>query len=62
MFEWWADLFSWLTLIGIVGLIVIRQRHHPRTRGPRAAASSARTFWQAYFVEAVILGVVVCGS
>ena len=60
MFEWWADIFSWLTLIGIVGLIVIRQRHHPRTEGRRSRFFGS-TFWQAYFVEAVILGVVVCG-
>jgi Fe-S oxidoreductase len=60
VFEWWADLFSWLTLIGIVGLIVIRQRHHPRTEGRRSRFFGS-TFWQAYFVEAVILGVVVCG-
>jgi Fe-S oxidoreductase len=60
VFEWWADIFSWLTLIGIVGLIVIRQRHHPRTEGRRSRFFGS-TFWQAYFVEAVILGVVVCG-
>ncbi len=60
VFEWWADIFSWLTLIGIVGLIVIRQRHHPRTEGRRSRFFGS-TFWQAYFVEAVILGVVLCG-
>jgi Fe-S oxidoreductase len=60
VFEWWADIFSWLTLIGIVGLIVIRQRNHPRTEGRRSRFFGS-TFWQAYFVEAVILGVVVCG-
>ena len=60
VFEWWADIFSWLTLIGIVGLIIIRQRNHPRTEGRRSRFFGS-TFWQAYFVEAVILGVVVCG-
>ena len=60
VFEWWADIFSWLTLIGIVGLIVIRQRNHPRTEGRRSRFFGS-TFWQAYFVEAVILGVVICG-
>jgi Fe-S oxidoreductase len=60
VFEWWADLFSWLTLIGIIGLIIIRQRQHPRTEG-RASRFFGSTFWQAYFVEAVILGVVICG-
>ena len=60
VFEWWADIFSLLTLIGIVGLIAIRQRNHPRTLGRRSRFFGS-TFWQAYFVEAVILGVVLCG-
>lgn len=60
VFEWWADLFSWLTLIGITGLIIVRQLHHPRTEG-RKSRFFGSTLWQAYFVEAVILGVVVCG-
>ncbi len=60
VFAWWADIVSWLTLIGIVVLIVVRQRHHPRTEGRRSRFFGS-TFWQAYFVEAVILGVVVCG-
>jgi Fe-S oxidoreductase len=60
VFEWWADIFSWLTLIGIGYLIVVRQRHHPRTEG-RWSRFFGSTFWQAYFVEAVIAGVVICG-
>ena len=60
VFEWWADIFSWLTLIGIGYLIIVRQRHHPRREG-RASRFFGSTFWQAYFVEAVIAGVVVCG-
>lgn len=60
VFEWWADIFSWLTLIGIAGLMIIRQRHHPRTEGRRSRFFGS-TFWQAYFVELVILGVVLCG-
>ena len=60
VFEWWADIFSWLTLIGIGYLIIVRQRHHPRREG-RQSRFFGSTFWQAYFVEAVIAGVVVCG-
>ncbi len=60
VFEWWADIFSWLTLIGIGYLIVVRQRHHPRSEG-RWSRFFGSTFWQAYFVEAVIAGVVICG-
>ena len=79
--EWLTEGFAWLSLVGIVLLIVVRQRSHPR-RGAAAASrvSAARTtadgagsgpegerasrFFgsnrgQAYFVEAVVLGVVL---
>ena len=54
VFEWWADIFSWLTLIGIVV-----SDHRPAATPPaHARARPSRffgsTFWQAYFVEAVI--------
>jgi Fe-S oxidoreductase len=60
VFEWWAEIFSWLTLLGIGYLIVVRQRHHPRSEG-RHSRFYGSTFWQAYFVEAVIAAVVICG-
>ncbi|KAA1424543.1 (Fe-S)-binding protein [Mumia zhuanghuii] len=60
VYQWVADLFSWLTLIGIVYLIVVRQRNKPNQLG-RKSRFFGSTFWQAYFVEAVILSVVVCG-
>jgi hypothetical protein len=60
VFEWWVDVFSWLTLVGIGYLILVRQVHHPRNEG-RASRFFGSTMWQGYFVEAVILGVVVCG-
>lgn len=60
VFEWWVDIFSWLTLIGIGYLIIVRQRDHPRRKG-RYSRFFGSTIWQGYFVEAVILGVVVCG-
>ncbi|WP_372593921.1 (Fe-S)-binding protein [Actinotalea sp.] len=79
--EWLTEVFAWLSLVGIVLLIVVRQRSHPR-RGAAAASrvSAARStadgsgtgpegerasrFFgsnrgQAYFVEAVVLGVVL---
>ncbi|XVV12839.1 (Fe-S)-binding protein [Actinoplanes sp. CA-131856] len=46
-----------LGLLGIVYLIVVRQRAN-RSKRSRFLGS---TMWQAYFVEAVILGVLVCG-
>ncbi|MFD1824742.1 (Fe-S)-binding protein [Mumia zhuanghuii] len=60
VYQWVADLFSWLTLIGILYLIFVRQRNKPNALG-RKSRFFGSTFWQAYFVEAVILAVVVCG-
>ncbi|GAB2688737.1 (Fe-S)-binding protein [Thalassiella azotivora] len=69
-YEWVTELMAWAGLLGILTLIVIRQLKHPRSfRGDegRTIASGERgsrffgsSFWQAYFVEAVILGVGTC--
>src|SRR3954467_676827 len=61
-YEWLSEIIAWLTGLGILTLIVVRQVQHPR----RAAANGRRsrffgsTFWQAYYVEFTILAVVVC--
>jgi len=60
VYEWPAEVLSWLTLIGIVYLITVRQRNHPR-RLERKSRFFGSTFWQAYFVEAIIFSVVLCG-
>lgn len=60
VYEWPVELLSWLTLIGIVYLIAVRQKNHPRTLGRRSRFFGSN-FWQAYFVEAVILSVVLLG-
>ncbi|WP_149361860.1 heterodisulfide reductase-related iron-sulfur binding cluster [Lolliginicoccus suaedae] len=58
-----GDLFIWSllmeflgvgTVVGITALIIIRQRNHPR-RPDRMSRFSGSSFWQAYFVEAVVL-------
>jgi Fe-S oxidoreductase len=59
LLEWVVEAIAWLSLIGIVVLIAIRQRNHPRRLG-RSSRFFGSTFWQAYYVEATILGVVVC--
>jgi Fe-S oxidoreductase len=70
-FEWLTEAIAWLMLVGIVLLMVVRQRQHPRRYAGAARdgrrASDARgsrfygsTFWQAYYVELTILGVGVC--
>ncbi len=40
-YEWAVELFAWAGLIGIVALIVQRQRHHPRRGGAAVSPESA---------------------
>ncbi len=54
-----VELIALMTVVGICVLIVIRQRAHPRRPGRRSRFAGS-TFWQAYFVESVILTVGVC--
>ncbi|MFK5635243.1 (Fe-S)-binding protein [Ornithinimicrobium sp. LYQ103] len=55
-YEWLSEIFGWLAIIGILVLIVVRQLSHPRGLGRRSRFWGS-SFWQAYVVEAVILGV-----
>jgi Fe-S oxidoreductase len=62
-FEWVTEFFAWTGLLGILVLIVIRQRQHPRSaagEGGRRSRFFGSTWWQAYYVEATILGVTLC--
>ncbi len=56
---WLAELFGWFTIFGIIALIVVRQRMHPRSLDRRSRFWGS-SFWQAYVVEFVILGVGLC--
>ncbi len=56
---WLFELFGWGAILGILTLIVVRQREHPRSGGRRSRFWGS-TFWQAYVVELVILGVGLC--
>ncbi|GLY27030.1 heterodisulfide reductase-related iron-sulfur binding cluster [Kineosporia sp. NBRC 101731] len=58
-YEWVAEGITVIGLAGILLLIAVRQKHHPRSEG-RSSRFFGSGFWQAYFVEAVILGVLVC--
>src|SRR3954447_16731434 len=58
-YEWAAEIIAWLTGLGILTLIAVRQVNHPRSRG-RGSRFFGSTFWQAYYVELTILAVVVC--
>ncbi len=62
-FEWVIEFFAWTGLIGILVLIVIRQRNHPRSAAGEAGRRSrffGSTWWQAYYVEFTILAVCFC--
>ncbi|GAA5176905.1 heterodisulfide reductase-related iron-sulfur binding cluster [Rugosimonospora acidiphila] len=52
------ELIAALTGVGIATLIVIRLLHLP-TRSSRSRFAGS-TFWQAYYVEYTIVGIVVC--
>ncbi len=60
-YEWVVEGITLLGLIGILTLIAIRQKQHPRGQG-RASRFYGSSFWQAYYVEFTILGVLVCVS
>jgi len=59
LYEWATEFIAWTSLVGITVLMVIRQVKHPRSLG-RRSRFFASTFWQAYYVELTILGVVLC--
>ena len=62
-YEWVTEFFAWTGLVGIVVLMAIRQKNHPRTaagEGGRRSRFFGSTFWQAYYVELTILGVTIC--
>ena len=53
-FEWFSEVIGLLSTVGIVFLIIYRQKHHPRSLG-RQSRFFGSTMWQAYFVEALAL-------
>ncbi|HXH80011.1 heterodisulfide reductase-related iron-sulfur binding cluster [Nocardioides sp.] len=54
VYEWFSEIIGLLSTIGIVFLIIYRQKHHPRSEG-RKSRFFGSTMWQAYFVEALAL-------
>lgn len=61
--EWAVELLAWTSLLGIVALIVLRLRMSPRASQPldeqRRSRFFGSTHWQAYYVEATVLLVVL---
>src|SRR3954447_18916708 len=62
LYEWAVEAIGWLSLAGILALIVIRQKTPPRrpSHDGRRSRFFGSTWWQAYYVELTILGVVLC--
>ncbi|MDR1999026.1 MAG: (Fe-S)-binding protein, partial [Frankiaceae bacterium] len=58
-YEWVTEALALTGLIAIIGLIVIRQKNHPRGLA-RKSRFYGSVFWQAYYVELTILGVMIC--
>ena len=58
-YEWVIEAIAWLTGLGILTLILIRLRTHPERAG-RKSRFAGSTFWQAYYVEYTIVGIVLC--
>ncbi|WP_349826781.1 (Fe-S)-binding protein [Brevibacterium litoralis] len=59
-YEWVTEFFAVTGLIGIVVLMVIRQRNLPKSPEDRGSRFAGSNFWQAYYVEFTILGVALC--
>ncbi|WP_407568235.1 heterodisulfide reductase-related iron-sulfur binding cluster [Arsenicicoccus dermatophilus] len=62
-FEWLIEIFSWGGFLGILLLIAVRQRQHPRNATGahgRRSRFYGSTWWQAYYVEFTILAVTIC--
>ncbi|MBT0993661.1 (Fe-S)-binding protein [Cellulomonas sp. DKR-3] len=61
--EWAVEALAWTSLVGIVALIVLRLRIRPRASQPEAVQRRSRFFastqWQAFYVEATVLVVVL---
>ena len=62
-YEWITEFFAWAGLVGILLLMAIRQKNHPRSapgEHGRRSRFFGSTWWQAYYVELTILGVTIC--
>lgn len=62
-FEWLIELFAWGGLVGILILIAVRQKAHPRNSAGEQGRRSrffGSVWWQAYYVEFTILAVTIC--
>src|SRR3954469_6706767 len=59
LWNWFVDLIGALTVVGILVLIVIRQKDHPRRQGRKSRFAGSNE-GRGYFVEAVVLIIGIC--
>src|SRR4051794_32273525 len=59
LWNWFVDLIGALTVVGILVLIAIRQKDHPRRQG-RASRFAGSNEGRGYFVESVVLIIGIC--
>ena len=62
-YEWLVELLAVTGFVGIIALMLIRQKNHPRSaigEEGRKSRFYGSTFWQAYYVELTIFGVGLC--
>ncbi|WP_370890767.1 heterodisulfide reductase-related iron-sulfur binding cluster [Janibacter sp. GXQ6167] len=62
-FEWLIETFAWAGFIGIIVLIIVRQKAHPRNSAGidgRRSRFFGSNWWQAYYVEFTIFAVCLC--
>jgi Fe-S oxidoreductase len=57
VYEWVSEIIAWLSLFGILFLIIYRQVQRRKGRANRFYGSNAG---QAYYIEATVLSVVIC--
>ncbi len=60
VYEWATELITWAMLVSILALVGIRLANLPTGANGRYSRFAGSRMWQAYFVEAVIVGIAVC--
>ncbi|YAL83566.1 heterodisulfide reductase-related iron-sulfur binding cluster [Dermacoccaceae bacterium W4C1] len=63
VYEWITDILTVTGIVGIITLMAVRRKNHPATaKGEQGRYSRffGSNFWQAYYVELTILGVMLC--
>ncbi|MFI6076728.1 heterodisulfide reductase-related iron-sulfur binding cluster [Actinoplanes sp. NPDC051343] len=51
---------EWIGILGLIGIVYLIARRQ-KDRRAKVSRFSGSTMWQGYFVEAVIIGVLICG-